>query len=139
MFRRRHNMSFAQRPLLALIAMVGLLPDLIAGLSARPLGQQPDAVTRSKEATLKRELFEMREAIDQYYADNGHYPKSLGTLETEGYVAKIPTDPITNRSDSWHTIPARTTARGRRQPPGIYDVKSGSTGTATNGSRYSDW
>jgi general secretion pathway protein G len=94
---------------------------------------------RSKEAALKRALFEMREVIDQYYADNGRYPKNLKTLEKEGWLARIPTDPFTGRNETWRTIPAKPAARSARHTAGIYDVKSGSRRTALDGTRYSDW
>ena len=139
MFSRKHNMSFARQSLLAVIATIGLLSEMITGMSALTLFPQSDALTSSKEAALRSALFEMREAIDQYYMDNDRYPSNLKVLENEGYIAKIPTDPFTQRNDSWHTIPAKRTARGRRQPTGIYDVKSSSRRTALDGTRYSDW
>src|SRR6266487_4801249 len=119
----KHNMSFAGHYLLALIATVGLQSDWVAGVSALTLVSQSDALTRSKEAALKSALFDIREAIDQYYMDNDLYPSNLKVLENKGYIAKIPMDPFTQRSDSWRTIPAKLTARGRPLPIGIYDVK----------------
>lgn len=56
------------------------MSNLIAETSAGPLVPQRDTSTSSKEAALKSALFEMREAIDRYYADNGRYPKDLKTL-----------------------------------------------------------
>ena len=136
---RKHNMSFARLSMLAVIATIGLVSDMVAGMSALPLVPQSDALTRSKEAVLKSALFEMREAIDQYYMDNDRYPSNLKVLQNEGYLAKIPMDPLTQRNDSWRTIPVKPTARGRRQPTGVYDVKSSSRRTALDGTRYSDW
>lgn len=95
--------------------------------------------TRFKEDALKRRLFEMREVIDQSYADNGRYPKNLKTLENDGYPARIPTDPFTGRNDSWRTIPAKQVARSARQMAAIYDVKSGSMRTGLDGTRYANW
>ena len=37
----------------------------------------------------------MRDAIDQYYADKGKYPASLDSLVSDGYIRKIPDDPVT--------------------------------------------
>jgi len=132
-------MSFEGLSMLAVIATIGLVSDLVVGMSALTLVSQSDALTRSREAALKSALFEMREAIDQYYMDNDRYPSNLKVLENEGYLAKIPTDPFTQRNDSWRMIPAKPTARRRRQPTGVYDVKSSSRRTALDGTRYSDW
>jgi general secretion pathway protein G len=135
MFSLEHSL----RSLIALAATMCVVSHSVAGIAAGPLAGQPDALTRSREAELKRILFAMREAIDQYYVDNGRYPRNLKTLEAEGYLPKIATDPLTQRDDSWRTIRSKPTARGQRQPTGIYDVKSGSKRTASDGTRYSDW
>ena len=132
-------MSFAGHYLLALTATVGLLPDRVTGVSVLTLVSQSDALIRSKEAALKSGLFDLREAIDQYYMDNDRYPSNLKVLENKGYIAKIPMEPFAQRSDSWRTISTKPTARGRPQPIGIYDVKSSSRRTALDGTRYSDW
>ncbi len=44
---------------------------------------------------LRTDLFRMRDAIDQYYADKNKYPASLDTLVSDGYMRKVPEDPIT--------------------------------------------
>jgi general secretion pathway protein G len=82
----------------------------------------------------------MRDAIDQYYADKNQYPSRLDSLASEGYIRQIPTDPFTNRTDSWQTIPSSEPAPSNlAAAPGIYDVKSGSEATALDGTKYSDW
>ena len=48
----------------------------------------------------------MRDAIDQYYADKGKYPSSLDSLVSDGYMRRIPEDPITKSADTWTTVPA---------------------------------
>jgi general secretion pathway protein G len=88
---------------------------------------------------LKDDLFKMREAIDQYYADKGKYPESLDSLVSDGYVRKLPDDPFTNASGSWQTVPAEADPANPTSQPGIYDVKSGSEATALDGSKYADW
>ena len=45
---------------------------------------------RGREAVLKEDLFRMRDAIDQYYADKGKYPASLEDLVSAGYMRKLP-------------------------------------------------
>jgi general secretion pathway protein G len=81
----------------------------------------------------------MRDGIDQYYADKGKYPESLDALVSEHYLRSIPEDPITRSTDTWQTIQAEPDSGAITTQPGIYDVKSGSDGTALDGSRYADW
>ena len=73
-----------------------------------------NSVRRAREATLKEDLFRMRDAIDQYYADKNKYPQSLQDLVTDGYLREIPKDPITDSRDTWKTVPPSPT---RTTPP----------------------
>ncbi len=47
---------------------------LIVILASMGMVQYKNSVTRAKEAVLKENLFRMRDAIDQYYADKTKYP-----------------------------------------------------------------
>jgi general secretion pathway protein G len=113
--------------------------SLISILAAMGLVQYRNSVTSTKEGVLKTDLFRMRDAIDQYYADKGKYPSSLDSLVTDGYMRKIPEDPITKSSDSWTTEPAEPDPTNPSAEPGIYNVKSGAPGTSLDGSSYSEW
>jgi len=113
--------------------------SLISILAAMGLVQYRNSVTAAKEATLKTNLFRMRDAIDQYYADKGKYPSSLDSLVSDGYMRKIPEDPFTKSSDSWTTVPAEPDPNNPSAEPGVYDIKSGAQGTALDGSTYSNW
>ena len=66
--------------------------SLIVILGTVALPQYKHSVLYAREAVLKEDLFRMRDAIDQFYADKGHYPESLDALVTEGYVRKIPVE-----------------------------------------------
>jgi general secretion pathway protein G len=112
--------------------------SLISILATIGLASYRNSVTASKEAILKTDLFRMRDAIDQYYADKGEYPGSLDALVTEGYLRKIPEDPFTRAAD-WQTLPAEPNPSKPTAEPGVYDVKSSSQDTALDGSRYADW
>ena len=101
--------------------------------------QYRNSVQSGKEAALKTNLFRMRDAIDQYYADKGKYPSSIDTLVSDGYLRSIPEDPFTRSKDSWQTVPAEPDPSNPSAEPGIYDVKSGAQGQALDGSNYSDW
>jgi general secretion pathway protein G len=113
--------------------------SLISILAAMGLVQYRNSVVSAREATLKTDLFRMRDAIDQYYADKGKYPSSLDALVSDGYMRRIPEDPITKSADTWQTVPAEPDPTNPSAEPGVYDVKSGAQGTALDGSNYSDW
>ena len=97
------------------------------------------AVTLSKEATLKEDLFRMRDAIDQYYADKGKYPADLQALVTDQYMREVPIDPISRSRDSWQTIPAEPDPSNPSAEPGIFNVKSGAEGNSIQGQAYSEF
>jgi general secretion pathway protein G len=124
--------GFTLVELLVVIAMITIL-------AAMAVVQYRNSVQRTQEATLKTNLFRMRDAIDQYYADKGKYPSSLDTLVSEQYLRKIPIDPMTNNAESWQTVPAEPDPANPSAEPGIYDVKSGAQGTALDGSNFADW
>ena len=113
--------------------------SLVMILATLALTQYRGSIHAAKEAALKSDLFLMRDAIDQYYADKGRYPESLQTLVSESYLRAIPKDPFTNSSDTWQTVNAEPEPGMTSTTTGIYDVKSGYEGTAPDGSRYGDW
>jgi len=121
-----------------LIEMVVVMA-LIVVLAGLATAQYRNAVTRSREAVLKEDLFRMRDAIDQYYADKNKYPADLQTLVTDGYMREVPRDPFTESADTWQTIPADPDPTTPTAQPGVYNVKSGTDRTAIDGSQYSDW
>jgi general secretion pathway protein G len=92
------------------------------------------SVDRAREAVLKQDLAQMRDAIDKYHGDRGRYPDSLEDLVTRKYLRKIPLDPITESTTSWITIPPVEADKGN-----VFDVKSGATGTAIDGTSYAEW
>ena len=113
--------------------------SIIVVLATMGMTQYRSSVIRSKEAVLKEDLFRMRDAIDQYYADKNQYPSTLDALVSDGYLRKIPKDPFTDSESSWLTMPAEPDPNNPTGEPGIYDIKSGSDATALDGSKYSDW
>jgi general secretion pathway protein G len=113
--------------------------SMIAILAAMGVVQYRNSVRRTEEAVLRKNLFEMRDLIDQYYADKGKYPSSLDALVSDGYMRKIPVDPITKSVDTWQTEPAEPDPGNPTAEPGVYNVKSGAPGTSLDGSAYADW
>ena len=112
---------------------------LIVTLASIGLTVYGNSITRAKEATLKEDLFRMRDAIDQYYADKNKYPASLETLVEEKYMRAVPVDPFTQSADTWQTTTSEPEPGNPSAEPGVYDVKSGSEAVALDGSRYADW
>lgn len=109
---------------------------LISVLAAMGVVQYRNAVLRTKEAVLSEDLFRMRDAIDQYYADKAKYPASLETLVTDGYLRQVPKDPITNSTDTWQTVPSEPDPGNPTADVGIVDIKSGAEGTSLDGRPY---
>ena len=131
---RRHagNAGFTLMEIMIVMALIVTL----AGVGLSVYG---NSVTRSKEAVLKEDLFRMRDAIDQYYADKNKYPPSLDSLVSEKYMRAIPVDPFTASADTWQTTMSELEAGNVTTEPGIYDVKSGSELSGLDGTPYANW
>ncbi len=130
--RRTEASGFTLIELLVVTALVVVLASLAL------VGYQ-NSIVRAREAVLKEDLFRLRDAIDQYYADKNKWPQTLQDLVTDGYVREVPQDPITNSVESWQTVPAESDPTNPSAEPGIFDVKSGSDRTALDGSPYAEW
>lgn len=121
--------------LMELMIVMGLIVTL-AGIGLSVYG---NSVTRAREATLKEDLFRMRDAIDQYYADKSTYPPSLDALVTEKYLRAVPVDPFTNAIDTWQTTMSEPDPNNPASESGVFDVKSGSDRTGLDGTAYAEW
>jgi general secretion pathway protein G len=97
------------------------------------------SIQRAKESVLRNNLFTIRNVIDEYTYDKQKAPKNLQDLVSEGYLRKIPEDPMTGSSDSWKEIQEDMMNAVNQMEPGLFDVRSGSDKTSLDGSRYSDW
>ena len=138
--------GFTLLELLVVMTIIGIL----AAIAVPALRDSPQ---RAREAALREDLFAMRSVIDQYHGDKGNYPADLQTLVTEGYLRKIPTDPMTKSADTWtvayEEAPTSDSSSGSGssgsgdtgtpQAPGIIDVHSGSPAKALDGTLYKDW
>jgi general secretion pathway protein G len=130
--------GFTILELIIVVAIIGILAS-IAMPALKP------APTKAKEAVLRTNLVSIRDALDQHYADNGHYPPSLEALVDDGYLRDVPRDPITRSTETWeveYDEPAEGAAEtdlGEGGEPGIFDVHSGSELEATDGTLYSEW
>lgn len=143
--------------LLELIITCAVL--LVLSAAALPIAKY--TIMRQREAELRRDLQDMRDAIDRYKeaADRNQirvaigsegYPTDLETLATPiqlgtsgdkkiRFLRKIPVDPMTGRAE-WglravSDDPDSTSWGGKN----VFDVYSKSTATALNGTKYADW
>jgi general secretion pathway protein G len=112
---------------------------LIVILATMGMTQYKTSQVYAREAVLKEDLFRLRDAIDQYYADKGQYPSTIDALVSDGYLRKVPEDPFTKSSSSWQTVPAEPDPANPTAEPGVYDIKSGSDQTALDGTKYAEW
>ena len=116
--------------LIELLVVMAIIAVLLSLAVPRYFG----CMDRSKEAVLKEDLFQLRDAIGKYYGDKGKYPESLEALATEKYLRKVPVDPITESATTWVVVAPEDPQKGA-----VYDVKSGAQGKASDGSVYSEW
>ena len=123
----RSRRGFTLIELLVVMAIIAVLLTLAV---PRYFG----SMDKSKEAVLKEDLFQLRDAIGKYYGDKGKYPESLETLATEKYLRKVPVDPITESATTWVVVAPEDPQKGA-----VYDVKSGAQGKASDGSVYAEW
>lgn len=107
---------------------------IIATLLTITLPRYFKSVDRSKEKVLRTNLNTMRDAIDKYYGDRGHYPASLEALVLDEYVKAIPDDPVTESSQTWIITPPKDAKES-----GVGDLHSGATGTASDNTLFSEW
>lgn len=131
---------------------------IIAILAAAAVPIARFQVRREKERQLRRDLWEMRDAIDHYKdaaekgafqtkADSLNYPPDLQTLvdgvdvqtKKVRFLRKIPTDPMTNSTDwglrSNQDDPDSDSFGGQN----VFDVHTKSNATALDGTKYSTW
>ena len=126
----RSQRGFTLLELMIVLAIMGILITI-----AQP--NLKTSITRAKEAVLREDLFQVREALDQFYADNGKYPSQLAELvnqseKSRSYLREIPKDPFTGAPD-WITIGIEG------DDGGVFDVHSASPLVATNGTPYNTW
>ena len=96
------------------------------------------SLLKTREAVLRQDLFTLRSLISQYTLDKQKAPQSLDDLIQGGYLKVIPKDPMTNEPN-WEVVQDEVLLSVDQQDPGINDVHSASSATATDGTAYSSW
>lgn len=133
---------------------VTLAVAILALLAGVVLPFQSLVEKRSRELILRETLRDIRRAIDlfrDHHSEFGSgptagvfrlvYPKNFEELVQDGYLRRVPTDPMT-REPSWKVIPfpgIRSEKGQVGEPGGLFDVRSLSEETAINGTRFDDW
>lgn len=112
---------------------------IIATLAAIAIPSYINAVKHAREATLREDLFVIRQAIDSYTVDKEKAPQSLDDLVQAGYLKQMPADPMTGSTDTWMPDTSDTLMDIDQTAGGISNVHSGSQGIATDGSSYNTW
>lgn len=130
----RGREGFATHPFgFTLIEVLAVLA-IIATLLTLALPRYFVSLERSKEAVLRQDLAVLRDAIDKYYGDNGKYPETLVELADRKYIRAVPVDPLTESAETWVAIPPEDLTSS-----GVYDVRSGASGSGADGTLYADW
>jgi general secretion pathway protein G len=125
------NSGFTLVELIIVMAIIAILISIAA-----PMYSQ--SVIRAREATLKQDLYHLRQSIDQFTMDKQRAPQSLDELVSAGYLRSIPIDPFTKAAD-WEVVMEDVMNSIDQTQPGITDVRSSSSGTSTEGTAYNSW
>jgi general secretion pathway protein G len=116
--------------------MVVLIVSLLVAM-AIPVYQK--SLIRTREDVLRGNLLLMRTQIDEYVFDKQKGLQSLQDLVTDGYLRAVPVDPMTGNNQSWKIDMDDALRFPSQSEPGIFDVHSGSSKKALDGTPYSDW
>ena len=127
MVRHMKRLGFTLIELIIVLAIVATLLSIA-------VPRYYSSIDRSKEAVLKENLYQMRDAIGKYHADKGKYPESLAALASDKYLRKLPLDPITESDSTWIVVQSEDPLK-----TGVYDVRSGAQGKALDGTEFSTW
>lgn len=117
--------------LLIVMMIIGILASIAAPSVQRH-------VIRARETVLLEDLYQMRSAIDAFYADKGRYPEDLDELVESKYLRSIPRDPFTREAE-WDCLPPEASMEGELPEGGCYDPRSTSEAVGLNGIPYREW
>jgi len=125
--RKPHHGGFTLIELLVVMAIIGTLLTIA-------VPRYFHSLDKSREAVLHQNLELTRQALDKYFGDNGRYPDALEDLVTRKYLRSLPYDPVAESNSAWVIVAPDNIEKGA-----VFDIKSGATGNALDGSEYRDW
>lgn len=128
---RRNQRGFTLLELMVVISIIMILMAV-----AVPVYNQ--SIIQARESVLRSNLATLRSVISQYTLDKQKAPQSLDDLVTAGYLRQIPVDPMT-REPNWEVVQEDVLMAVDQQEPGITDVHSASSASASDGTAYSTW
>jgi|HubBroStandDraft_6_1064221.scaffolds.fasta_scaffold45216_3 general secretion pathway protein G len=131
---RRNQRGSCGFTLLELMIVISIIMILMA--VAVPMYNQ--SIVQARESVLRSNLQTLRNVISQYTLDKQKAPQSLDELVTAGYLRQVPIDPMT-REANWEVVQEDVLLAVDQQDPGITDVHSASSATASDGTAYSTW
>lgn len=124
--------GFTLIELMIVMSIIGILVSIVVPNYQRHL-------IKAREAVLMEDLYQMRRAIDAYFADHISYPESLDDLVANKYIRDLPRDPFTQSTDTWEEVPPVPSIEGDLAEGGLENVHSGSDLVGLNGIPYRDW
>jgi len=128
----RCNRGFTLIELLIVMTIIGILAAI-----AVPSYQR--SVIRARESVLLEDLYQLRNSIDAFYADNATYPESIEEMVEKKYLRSPPKDPFTLSAETWECVPPEMSEDGELPAGGCFDVRSGSDLVGLNGVPYNEW
>ena len=128
---RQRTLGFTLLELMIVLSIIMILMAV-----AVPMYNQ--SIIQARESVLRSNLSTLRSVISQYTLDKQKAPQSLDDLVTAGYLRQIPVDPMT-RQTNWEVVQEDVMLAVDQQDPGITDVHSASSASASDGSAYSTW
>ena len=116
-----------------------IVMSVIAILLAIAIPTYSHSIVAARERALRSDLTQLRNAIWRYTFDKQRAPQSLDDLKTAGYIDKIPDDPMTHEPN-WEVVQDDEVLLSiDQQDPGVSDVHSASSNTASDGTAYNTW
>ncbi len=112
--------------------------SIIAILLAIAIPTYSHSIVAARERALRSDLTLLRNSIWKYTFDKQRAPQSLDDLKTAGYIDKIPDDPMTHEPN-WEVVQDEVLLSIDQQEPGVIDVHSASSNTASDGTAYNTW